>query len=132
MVELESSVFGKAEQERCQHGSSVLKEFKMTKTENGTEVPDEEQEKLMASAYTELLLNMNFNSREGENAFNLVKWSKDNEGRGNAREAWKRLIERYEPKTYLEKGKLMREFFLSLVDTRKILLSLCINWKISG
>ena len=89
----------------------LQKEFKMTKTENGTEVPDEEQEKLMASAYTELLLSMNFNSREGENAFNLVKWSKDNEGRGNAREAWKRLIERYEPKTYLEKGKLMREFF---------------------
>ena len=89
----------------------LQKEFKMTKTESGTEIPDEEQEKLMAGAYTELLLSMNFNSREGENGFNLVKWSKDNEGRGDAREAWKRLIERYEPKTYLEKGKLMREFF---------------------
>lgn len=89
----------------------LQKEFKVTKTENNKEVPDEEQEKIMAGAYTELLLSMNFNSREGENAFNLVKWSKDSQGKGDAREAWKRLIERYEPKTYLEKGKLMREFF---------------------
>ena len=90
---------------------NLNKEFKMTKTENNQEVPDEEQEKLMANAYTELLLSMNFNSKEGENAFNLVKWSKDEQDRGDAREAWKRLIERYEPKTYLEKGKLMREFY---------------------
>jgi hypothetical protein len=89
----------------------LQKEFLMTKKVSETEVRDEEQEKLMASAYTELLLSMNFNTREGENAFNLVKWSKDNEGKGDAREAWKRLIDRFEPKTYLEKGKLMREFF---------------------
>ena len=87
------------------------KEFKMTKTEGDKDVPDKNQESLMASAYNELLLSMNFNSREGENAFNLIKWSKDNKGRGDAREAWKRLIDRYEPKTFLEKGKLMKEFY---------------------
>ena len=110
----------------------LQKEFKVTKTVNDKEVPDEEQEKIMAGAYTELLLSMNFNSREGKNAFNLVKWSKDSQGKGDAREAWKRLIERYEPKTYLEKGKLMREFFLSLVVIKKTQFSMCINWRISG
>ena len=51
----------------------LQKEFLMTKIVSETEVPDKEQEKLMASAYTELLLSMNFNTSEGENAFNLVK-----------------------------------------------------------
>ena len=62
---------------------------------------------------------MNFNTKEGENAFNLVKWSKDDKDRGDAREAWQRLIDRYEPRTFLEKGKLMKEFYSSSCSSRE-------------
>lgn len=96
----------------------LTKEFKLTKKVGDKEVPDEEKEKLMASAYNELLLSMNYNTNEGENAFNIVKWARK-DGKGDAREAWKRLIDRYEPKTYLEKGKLMKEFYSASCGTRE-------------
>ena len=89
------------------------KSFELEKEENGTQVPDEKNVKLMNEAYNELLLSMNYNAREGENAFNIVRWSKTKEGKGDAREAWRKLIDRYEPKTYLEKSKLIKEFYSS-------------------
>ena len=96
----------------------LSKEFKLIKKEGEKTVPDEENEKLIASACNELLLSMNYNTSEGENAFNIVKWAKKN-GKRDAKEAWKRLIDRYEPKTYLEKGKLMKEFYSASCGPRE-------------
>lgn len=93
-------------------------EFSLTKTVDGKKIPDEEHVKAMASAYNELLLSMSLETQDGTNGFNLVKWSKDGKGNGDAREAWKRLIERYEPKTYLEKGKLLKKFYSAVCNIR--------------
>ena len=93
-------------------------EFSLTKTVDGKKIPDEEHIKAMASAYNELLLSMSLETQDGTNGFNLVKWSKDAKGNGDAREAWKRLIERYEPKTYLEKGKLLKKFYSAVCNIR--------------
>ena len=49
------------------------------------------------AAYSDLLLSMNTKTAEGKAAFNMIRWTIDHlTNRGNAREAWKKLLEKYQ------------------------------------
>ena len=85
--------------------------FSLTKKDGEKEIEDEAKLKTMRKAYDELLMSINPETTEGLAAFNMVKWSKNEDGTGDARKAFERLIKRYEPKTSLEKGKLLKQFY---------------------
>jgi hypothetical protein len=89
----------------------LSKPFPLTKMENGKEVPEEANLDVMRKAYEELLMSMSLQSQDGQNAFQIVRMSKNKEGEGDARLAFERLSKRYEPKTTLQRGKWMNEFF---------------------
>ena len=69
---------------------------------------NEKNKKTMRKAYEELLMSMDGRKEgsDGFKAFEVVKWNYP-----DAREAFRILNDRYEPKTTLEKGKLMNEFY---------------------
>ena len=62
-------------------------------------------------AYNELLMSMSNATNNGKTAFHIVTYTKDSEGEGDARAGFRKLLERYEPKTSLEKGNLMKKFY---------------------
>ncbi|CAJ1928883.1 unnamed protein product, partial [Cylindrotheca closterium] len=62
---------------------------------------DEEISEMNIKAFSDLLISMNTDTAEGKVAFNLVAGSRDkvNYPKGNAKEAWDKLKDEYEPKT---------------------------------
>ena len=89
----------------------LSKPFSLTKTESGKLVPDENNLAVIRTAYEELLMSMSLQSTDGENAFQIVRMCKDSNEVGNARLAFERLTKRYEPRTTLQRGKWMSDFF---------------------
>ena len=61
-------------------------EFKLIKKEGDKDVPDEKSMKIMRKAYDELLMSINPETTEGLAAFNMVKWSKMDDGTGVCQE----------------------------------------------
>jgi len=89
----------------------LKKEFLMVDDEKSSKTIDvEKNKKTMAKAYEELLMSMDYSSPEGLVGFNIVKRSKTN-NEGDARLAFERLINRFEPKTSIERGKLLKQFY---------------------
>ncbi|CAJ1937522.1 unnamed protein product [Cylindrotheca closterium] len=62
---------------------------------------DEEISEVNIKAFSDLMISMNTDTAEGKVAFNLVAGSRDkvNYPKGNAKEAWDKLKDEYEPKT---------------------------------
>ena len=90
---------------------NLSKPYPLTKMEGGDEVVDEDKLKIKRSAYDELLMSMSNATNDGKTAFHIVTYTKDKDGEGDAREGFRKLLERYEPKTSLEKRKLMKKFY---------------------
>ena len=92
---------------------NLKEEFKMT-TEDGLETQEITKNKAtMRKAYEELLMSMDYSTSEGKAAFNIVKRAKMSNGEGDARLAFSRLMKRFEPKTSIERGKLLKQFYSS-------------------
>ncbi|CAJ1937391.1 unnamed protein product [Cylindrotheca closterium] len=66
---------------------------------------DEEISEMNIKAFSDLMISMNSDTAEGKVAFNLVAGSRDevNYPKGNAKEAWDKLKDEYEPKTITSK-----------------------------
>ena len=86
---------------------------------DGNKVPIKKNVETMRKAYFELLMSMNRSTSDGIVAFNIVKWSKDKDGKGDARMALQRLTRRYEPRTTLERGKLLAKFYSTKCGARE-------------
>ena len=86
-------------------------DFPLVKMENGREVEIAENVEAMKEAYQMLLLSMDYNTKDGKAAFALVKNSKDKNKRGNARLAFERLCNRFDPKTSLKRSIWVEELF---------------------
>ena len=99
---------------------NLSKPYPLTKMEGSEEVVDEEKLKIKRRAYDELLMSMSNATNDGKTAFHIVTYTKDKDGEGDAREGFKKLLERYEPKTSLEKGNSLRSSIPLAADTRKI------------
>ena len=56
-------------------------------------------------------MSMDYSIGEGKAAFNIVKRAKGSDGEGDARLAFSRLMKRFEPKTSIERGKLLKHFY---------------------
>ena len=67
--------------------------------EGGVEVSDEEKLKIQRRAYDELLMSISNATNDGKTTFHIVTYTKDKDGEEDAREGFRKLLERYEPKT---------------------------------
>jgi hypothetical protein len=62
-------------------------------------------------AYDDLLLSMDTSTSRSRVAFNIVRRAKYDSERGNAWLAWKRLNDKYEPKTTPNRARLQKQFY---------------------
>ena len=86
----------------------------MASDELETKLTDEEKrlKQKNAKAYNSLILSMDTTKGAGRVAFGVIKRAKtDALSGGDARLAWKNLLNRYEPKTAPSRARLQRLFF---------------------
>ena len=104
---------------------NLSKPYPLTKMEGSEEVVDEEELKIKRRAYDELLMSMSNATNHSEIAFHIVTYTKDIEGERDNREGFRKLLERYEPKTSLEKGKLMKKFYSASCEYKEDPVQYC-------
>jgi hypothetical protein len=72
-----------------------------------------------ADAYDDLLLSMDSSTNHGRIAFNIVRRATYTDGTVNARYAWKRLSDKFEPRTTPNRAKLQNQFFSARCTTNQ-------------
>lgn len=91
---------------------NMKEEFPLEGEDGKMSAEVEKNWKTMTKAYEALLMSMNYGTPEGLVAFNIVKRAKTGD-EGDARLAFQRLINRFEPKTSIAKGQLLKQFYSS-------------------